>query len=76
MRRSCPALGQAKTTLTVYTFIEPEVLKFYKAGFEKTNAGIEIKWVRASTGVITNRLLAEKGSPQADVVLGPPACRC
>lgn len=64
------ALAQNKTTLTVYTAIEPEVMKFYKAGFEKLNPDIEIKWVRESTGVITTRLLSEKASPQADVVVG------
>ncbi|PWF48873.1 putative 2-aminoethylphosphonate ABC transporter substrate-binding protein [Massilia glaciei] len=61
-------MAQAKSTLTVFTTIEPEVMKFYKTGFEKANPDIEIKWVRESAGVITNRLLADKGG--ADVVAG------
>ena len=64
------AMAQTKSTLTAYTSIEPEVLKFYKSGFEKVHPEIEIKWVRESTGVITSRLLSEKASPQADVVVG------
>ncbi|MEN9868462.1 MAG: hypothetical protein RL748_4052 [Pseudomonadota bacterium] len=64
------AQAQGKSTLTAYTAIEPEVLKFYKTGFEKVHPEIEIKWVRDSTGVITSRLLAEKAAPQADVVVG------
>ncbi len=62
------AAGQAKTSLTVFTTLEPEVMKFYKTGFEQTNPEIEIKWVRESAGVITTRLLNEKGV--ADVVAG------
>lgn len=67
---SSAALAQTKSTVTAYTSIEPEVLKFYKTGFEKVNPDIDIKWVRESTGVITSRLLSEKANPQADVVVG------
>jgi iron(III) transport system substrate-binding protein len=66
------ALAQ-KTTLTVYTALETDQLKAYEAGFTKVNPNIEIKWVRDSTGVITAKLLAEKGNPQADVVMGVAA---
>jgi iron(III) transport system substrate-binding protein len=62
------AIGQGKSSLTVFTTLEPEVLKFYKTGFEKENPDIEIKWVRESAGVITDRLLSGKGG--ADVVAG------
>jgi iron(III) transport system substrate-binding protein len=62
------AIGQAKTTLTVFTTIEPEVMKFYKTGFEKAHPNIEIKWVRDSAGAITTRLLSDKSG--ADVVAG------
>ena len=60
----------AQTKLTVYTAIENEQLKPYKDAFEKANPGIEIVWVRDSTGVITARLLAEKDNPRADVIWG------
>ena len=63
------ALAQ-KTQLTVYTALETDQLKAYEAGFNRVNPNIELKWVRDSTGVITAKLLAEKGNPQADVVMG------
>ncbi|HEY5323216.1 MAG TPA: putative 2-aminoethylphosphonate ABC transporter substrate-binding protein [Caldimonas sp.] len=66
------ALAQ-KTTLTVYTALETDQIKAYETGFNKVNPNIEIKWVRDSTGVITAKLLAEKGNPQADVVMGVAA---
>jgi iron(III) transport system substrate-binding protein len=67
------ALGgaaQAQTKLTVYTALENDQLKPYKDAFEKGNPGIEIVWVRDSTGVITARLLAEKDNPRADIIWG------
>jgi iron(III) transport system substrate-binding protein len=66
------ALAQ-KTTLLVYTALETDQLKAYQEGFNKQYPDIEIKWVRDSTGVITAKLLAEKGNPQADAVMGVAA---
>ena len=63
-----PALAQ--TELTVYTAVEAEDLERYADAFEADNPGIEIKWVRDSTGIITAKLLAEKNNPQADVIWG------
>lgn len=60
----------AQTKLTVYTALENEQLKPLKDAFEKATPGIEIVWVRDSTGVITARLLAEKDNPKADVIWG------
>jgi iron(III) transport system substrate-binding protein len=60
----------AKTSLTVYTAIEADDLKKYATRFNEDHPDIEVKWVRDSTGVITAKLLAEKGNPQADVVWG------
>jgi iron(III) transport system substrate-binding protein len=62
-----------KTQLTVYTALETDQLKAYQAGFEKANPNIELVWVRDSTGIITAKLLAEKGNPKADVVMGVAA---
>ncbi|HVQ05540.1 MAG TPA: putative 2-aminoethylphosphonate ABC transporter substrate-binding protein [Burkholderiaceae bacterium] len=62
-----------KTTLLVYTALETDQLKAYQEGFNKSYPDIELKWVRDSTGVITAKLLAEKGNPQADVVMGVAA---
>src|SRR2546422_9501434 len=60
----------AKTTLMVYTAVEPDDLKKYAARFNEDHPDIEIKWVRDSTGVVTAKLLAEKANPQADVIWG------
>ncbi len=62
-----------KTTLLVYTALETDQLKAYQEGFNKVEPNIELKWVRDSTGVITAKLLAEKGNPAADVVMGVAA---
>jgi iron(III) transport system substrate-binding protein len=56
--------------LTVYTALEADQLKAYKAAFEQTNPDVSILWVRDSTGIITAKLLAEKANPKADVVMG------
>lgn len=63
-------LAQAATTLTVYSALEADQVKDYKAAFEKANPDIELRFVRESTGVITAKLLSEKNNPQADVVWG------
>ena len=56
--------------ITVYTALEADQLKAYKAAFERSNPGVNILWVRDSTGIITAKLLAEKANPKADVVMG------
>ena len=63
----------AQTKLTVYTALENEQLKPLKEAFEKATPGVELVWVRDSTGVITARLLAEKDNPRADVIWGVSA---
>ena len=62
-----------KTQLLVYTALETDQIKAYQEGFNKVHPEIEIKWVRDSTGVITAKLLSEKGNAQADVVMGVAA---
>lgn len=62
--------GAAAVELTVYTALEADQLKAYKAAFEETNPDVTIRWVRDSTGIVTAKLLAEKANPQADVILG------
>ncbi|MBL8893091.1 MAG: putative 2-aminoethylphosphonate ABC transporter substrate-binding protein [Rhizobiales bacterium] len=64
------AIPAAAGELTVYTALEADQLKDYKAAFETANPGVTINWVRDSTGIVTAKLLAEKDNPQADVVLG------
>lgn len=65
--------AQARTDLLVYSALEADQIKTYKAGFEKAHPEIELKFVRDSTGIITARLLAEKANPQADVIWGVAA---
>ena len=60
----------AQTKLTVYTALENDQLAPYKAEIEKAVPGVQVVWVRDSTGVITARFLAEKANPKADMVLG------
>ena len=66
------ALAQ-KTQLLVYTALETDQLKAYEQGFYREVNDVEIRWVRDSTGVVIAKLLAEKGNPQADVVMGVAA---
>ncbi len=66
------ALAQKKDVI-VYTSYEKEDLAPYKAAFEKDNPNYTIVWVHDANGVITARLLAEKGTPRADAVWGVAA---
>lgn len=59
---------KGKTTLTVYTAAETDVLADYEKSFAAVHPEIKIAWVRDSTGVVTAKLLAEKAAPRADVV--------
>jgi iron(III) transport system substrate-binding protein len=63
------ALAQ-KTPLSVYTALENDQLKIFKDTIEAAVPDVDVQWVRDSTGVITSRILAEKASPKADIVLG------
>ncbi|SDB71107.1 putative 2-aminoethylphosphonate ABC transporter substrate-binding protein [Belnapia rosea] len=67
-----PALASAqpRTRLTVYTALENEQLAPFKQAAEAAVPGVEIAWVRDSTGVITARLIAERQNPRADLVWG------
>jgi iron(III) transport system substrate-binding protein len=64
------AEAQQHTRLTVYTALENEQLQPLKQAAEAAVPGIEIAWVRDSTGVITARLIAERQNPRADMVWG------
>jgi len=64
------AHAQGRTRLTVYSTLELDQLNVYKRTFEAAHPGIEIAFLKDSTGVVTARILAEKDAPQADVVWG------
>ncbi len=59
----------AQTKLSIYTALENDQLAPFKTAIEKST-GVQVDWVRDSTGVITARFLAEKAAPKADMVLG------
>uniref|UniRef100_A0A7C4MPE9 Putative 2-aminoethylphosphonate ABC transporter substrate-binding protein n=1 Tax=Desulfatirhabdium butyrativorans TaxID=340467 RepID=A0A7C4MPE9_9BACT len=59
--------------LLVYTALEDDEIPKYLEIFKQEHPNIQIKIVRDSTGIITAKLLAEKGNPQADVVWGTAA---
>ena len=70
-RWGCSPTTTAHTAdLTVYTALEADQLKTFKAAIEEANPPLNILWVRDSTGIITAKLLAEKANPKADVVMG------
>jgi len=56
--------------ITVYTALQDEQIQDYLAAFEKEYPEIKVNLVRESTGTLTERLLAEKENPQADVIWG------
>ena len=62
-----------RTVLNVYTALESDQLRAYQEAFNARHPDIEIRWTRASTGVITARLLAERAQPVADVIMGVAA---
>jgi len=64
------AAAQSRTELLVYSALEADQIKAYETAFEKDHPGIDLKFVRDSTGIVTAKLLAEKANPQADLVWG------
>jgi len=62
--------AQQRTRVTIYTALENEQLQPFRQAIEAAVPGVEVAWVRDSTGVITARVLAERERPQADMVLG------
>ncbi|MGX7706920.1 extracellular solute-binding protein [Methylobacterium sp. Gmos1] len=65
-----PAPAAERTRLVAYTALEPEQLDPIRRAIEAAVPEVEIAWQRDSTGVITDRVLAERASPQADLFLG------
>jgi iron(III) transport system substrate-binding protein len=57
-----------KSTLRVYSSLEPDEVKRWTDRFNRDNPDIELEIVRSSTGTLTARLLAERSKPQADVI--------
>ncbi len=59
----------AAKSVTVYVSYETDEAKIFMDAFQK-DTGIQVNWIRQSTGTILNRLRAEKANPQADVWVG------
>ena len=55
--------------LKVYSIIHDEETKALTDLFTQ-KTGIPVKYLRATTGELVNRVIAEKASPQADILLG------
>lgn len=64
------AATTVETTLSVYTALEAEELEKYAQRFNADHPNIRIQWTRESTGIVTEKLLAEKSAPRADVIWG------
>jgi iron(III) transport system substrate-binding protein len=62
--------GGARSSILVYTAMEPDQVAPIMEAFRHDHPEIEATVVRDSTGVITARLLAEASAPRADVVWG------
>ena len=68
---AAPVLAHARerTPLVVYTALEPEQQGPVKAAIETAVPEVEIRWVYMQTGTLTERVLAERAQPQADMIL-------
>jgi iron(III) transport system substrate-binding protein len=58
--------AQEKQVLHIYTAFDTEEAKLYIEAFEK-ETGIDVEWVRMSSGEVLARVEAEAGNPQASV---------
>jgi len=58
--------AQEKKVLHMYTAFDTEEAKYYIEAFEK-ETGIDVEWVRMSSGEVLARVEAEAGNPQASV---------
>ena len=59
--------------LVVYSSADADALKIYGEAFIKAHPGIQVEWVRDSTGAMQQRILAEKDKLRADVILAHTA---
>lgn len=58
----------------VYAVINEDDVRLLAEMFE-AETGIRVNYLRASTGELVSRVIAEAGSPQADVLLGGPSAQ-
>lgn len=60
--------GAAKAKLVIYEAAFPTINKAIVDAYQKKRPDLEIQSIHLSTGPITERLIAEKSNPKADVV--------
>lgn len=58
----------------VYAVINEADIEMFAEQFTK-ETGIQVRWLRGSTGEIVSRVRAERGAPQADILLGGPSAQ-
>lgn len=61
-----PLMSRAADVLRMYTAFDTEEAKYYIDAFEK-ETGIDVQWVRMSSGEVLARVQAEAANPQASV---------
>lgn len=65
-------LAAAQGTVRVYAIINEDDVRLLADMFEEAT-GIHVEYLRASTGELVSRVMAEAGNPQADILLGGPS---
>ncbi|WP_336490735.1 extracellular solute-binding protein [Methylobacterium nigriterrae] len=65
-----PTTSADRPRLTIYTASQREQVSAMTAAVARVAPEADIDWVRASTGIVTDRVLAERGSPKADLIVG------
>lgn len=66
------ATAAAQEVVRVYAVINEDDVRLLADMFTE-ETGIEVDFLRASTGELVSRVIAEAGAPQADVLLGGPS---
>src|SRR5690554_7689984 len=69
-----PSLAAAQGEVRVYAVINEDDVRLL-AGMFEAETGIRVQFLRASTGELVSRVIAEAGNPQADVLLGGPSAQ-
>lgn len=71
-----PAASEVETpdtgVITVYTALEADEVAAYLPDFQLSYPEIQVNLVRAATDILSDKILAEKDDPQADVIWGMP----
>ncbi len=67
-------LAKAQEEVRVYAVINDDDVRMLASMFE-AETGIRVNYLRASTGELVSRVIAEAAAPQADVLLGGPSAQ-